>query len=60
MIIAAPDFEDAFGSGAVINTSDIITVNGIQLRVKAPGPIYSGELVAAYIVQARKGHENAF
>lgn len=53
--IAAPDFEDAFTSSTFPKTSDILEINGITLSVIQPNPIYSGELVAAYRLQVRKG-----
>lgn len=53
--IAATDFEDAFGAAATVDTEDILEINGITLRIIEPDPIYSGEQVAVYKIQVRKG-----
>lgn len=53
--IAAPDFEDVF-SDEVPKTDDTICVNEILFKVIKPHPIYSGDQVAAYRLQCRRGH----
>jgi hypothetical protein len=53
--IAAEDFEAVFGAGAKVEPEDIIQINGITLRIIEPNPIYSGEQVAVYKIQVRKG-----
>lgn len=58
--IAAPDFETAFGANAKVQTDDIVLINGITARVIEANPIYSGEQVAAYAVQLRRGQNVAF
>lgn len=58
--IAAPDFEEAFDPALKVIPEDIIEVNGVTVRVIKPDPIYSGEQVAAYKIQVRKGPNSAF
>ena len=58
--ITAPDFEDVFGASVKVEPEDILEVNGITLRIIEPNPIYSGEQVAVYKIQVRKGQESAF
>lgn len=52
--IAGSDWDDAF-PGEPPRPDEIVTINNIVVRILDPGPIYSGDLVAAYAIHCRKG-----
>lgn len=55
--IPAPDFEDAFGASAEIETVDFIEVDSRKLRIINTDPIYSGEQIAVYKLQVRNAQD---
>ena len=54
--IAGADWDDAFPAEE-LKPHELLTVNGISTRVIQPNPIYSGDLIAAYAAQCRRGQD---
>lgn len=58
ILIAGQDWDTAFPNDQP-QTDDVITINNFAFFVVEPNPIYSGNDVAVYKMQVRKGSRNA-
>lgn len=54
--IPGPDWDAAF-SGESMKPNEQLTLNGIPVRIIEPNPIYSGDLIAVYAAQCRRGQD---
>ena len=58
VFIAGADWDAAF-PGEELKPNEVLILNGITVRVLEPNPVYSGDLIALYAMQCRKGSADA-
>ncbi|HHZ64113.1 MAG TPA: hypothetical protein EYN51_01215 [Flavobacteriales bacterium] len=58
IFVAGADWDAAFPAEE-LKPNEVLIINGITVRVLDPNPIYSGDQVALYAMQCRKGSGNA-